>query len=139
MSMSVHPENILRCMSDAHRKSLGREGMTKAEAEAAFIAKNEAQLQRQIIQMLNRHGIHVICSQTGKRTTTNIGTPDLLFTVPRRGSDIGTPCAWELKMKGNKPTKEQTETMLAMQANGWKCAVVYSYDDALGIFNAVNS
>ncbi len=133
MSAPVLPDKILRLMTPADRDRLGKAGMTKAEAEAAFVAKNEAALQKQIIQMLNRHGVHVICSQTGKRTTTNIGTPDLIFAVN------GKPVAWELKMKGNKPSAEQIETLSAMQANGWRTAVVYSYDDALGLFNSVGS
>lgn len=130
---TVLPNSILTKMSAKDRATLGRAGMTAEEAEAAYVAKNEADLQKQIIAMLNRNGIHVICSRTGKRTTTAAGTPDLLFSVN------GASVAWELKVKGNKPSKEQIDTMRDMAANGWKCSVLYSYDDALAKYRELST
>lgn len=131
----VLPNSFLKRMAPADRAKLGKAGQTAEEAEAAFVARTESELQLQIKAMLNRNGIHVIRSRMDKRTTTANGTPDLLFAFPLPGSGHAIPVAWEVKMPGKKPTDDQIETLLAMSKNGWQTAVVKSYDEALGLFN----
>lgn len=130
---TVLPNAFLKRMRPEDRAKLGKAGMTAEEAEAAFVARTESELQIQIKTMLNRNGIKVVRSRMDKRTTTEKGTPDLIFAVN------GQPIAWEVKMPGKKPTAEQVETMRDMTANGWRCSVVESYDQALAIYTALTT
>ena len=90
--------------------------------------KSEKQLQDQIVGFLERNNTVVIRSRTDKATTTAVGTPDLLFALK------GRAIAYEVKLPGKKPTKEQSEMMLKMSGNGWLCYVVESYDEAVTIY-----
>lgn len=92
-------------------------------------AKIEKELQEQIIGFLERNNTVVIRSRTDKKTSTNVGTPDLIFAL--KGRAVG----FEVKMPGKKPTKEQTEMMARMTANGWRCYVIESYDQAVVTYN----
>lgn len=127
---TVLPNRILERMRPEDRKKLGRAGQTAAEGEAAFVAKTEAQLQAQIQAMLQRNGVFVIRQRTDRRSNVAIGCPDMLFSIG------GRAIAWEVKMPGKNPRPEQIEAMTAMRTNGWSVAVVRSYAEALGLFNA---
>lgn len=126
---TVLPSRVLKLMRPADRAKLGKAGQTAEEAEAAFVTRTEAQLQSLIQTMLQRNGIYVVHNRMDKRPTVAVGCPDLLFAVN------GRPVAWEVKLPGKKPTKEQVEAMLEMDRNGWQTAIVQSYAEALGLFN----
>lgn len=95
---------------------------TKAEI------RSEKQLQEQITGFLTRNNTIVIRSRTDTKTSNNVGTPDLIFAVQ------GRAVAFEVKMPGKKPAKEQREMMLQMTGNGWACFIIHSYDEAVEIF-----
>lgn len=128
----ILPDSTLTKMSEKDRASLGKAGMTKAEAGAAFIAKNEAQLQTLIQTMLQRNGVYVVRQRMDKKSNVKIGCPDMLFSVN------GQPVAWEVKMPGKKPRPEQVDALECMARNGWLTAVVTSYDQALSIFKQLS-
>ena len=92
-------------------------------------AKSEKQLQEQIAGFLERNGIVVIRSRTDRRTTTNLGTPDLLFSLK------GRAIAFEVKLPHKHPTHVQVEMMRKMTRNGWDCYVVEGYDQAVETVN----
>lgn len=90
--------------------------------------KLEKELQEQIVGFLERNNTVVIRSRTDRKTSTNVGTPDLLFAIRTRA------VAMEVKLPGKKPTKEQREMMLRMTGNGWACFIVEAYDEAVEIY-----
>jgi hypothetical protein len=92
---------------------------TKAEL------KLEKELQEQIVGFLERNNTVVIRSRMDRKTSTNVGTPDLLFALK------GRAVAFEVKRPGEKPTHTQWKMMDQMTANGWLCYVIDSYDQAV--------
>jgi hypothetical protein len=131
-------DNILRLLRPEDRKSLGKRGMTAAEAIEKAEIKNEGDLQIQIVSYLRLHGIEPIYQRFGKKTRTKRGTPDILFAAE---ADIGSPigekrtvaCAWELKTE----TGDQSDEQIAMQKtlttppNAWRYAIIRSLDEAI--------
>lgn len=107
--------------------ALGR-GPTESEPTKEE-AKSEKELQEQIVGFLERNNTVVIRSRTDKKTSTNVGTPDLLFAIK------GRAIAFEVKLPTKKTTKEQRDMMEKMTANGWLCFVIYSYDKAVETAN----
>lgn len=93
--------------------------------------KSEKQLQEQIVGFLERNNTVVIRSRMDRKTSTNVGTPDLLFAVRKRA------VAFEVKLPGKKPTEEQHNMLLAMERNGWACFIVHSYDEAVEVFSSL--
>lgn len=99
-------------------------GPTKEEA------KSEKILQAQITGFLERNNNTVVIrSRTDRKTTVNVGLPDLLFALK------GHPIGFEVKLPGKKPTKEQEKMMEKMRHNGWLCYVIDSYDQAVETYN----
>jgi hypothetical protein len=98
---------------------------TKAEI------RSEKQLQEQIVGFLERNNTVVIRSRMDRKTSTNVGTPDLLFAVKLR------PVAFEVKLPGKKPTEEQRNMMLRMTGNGWACFIIHSYDEAVQVYDSL--
>ena len=131
--MTQLPDNILSKMSKEDRKSLGRKGMTQAEAEASFAAKNERDLQKQIANFLRMKGIWFIQSAMHKATTNQIGTPD--FNFPFMGKWV----SWEVKYAAGKLSKEQTDTGVKIFAQGGHFRVIRSLDEARGHLNELQS
>lgn len=119
----ILPNHILEKMSPEDRAVLGKAGMTKAEAEARFIAKSERDLQKLIANELLRRGIWFHRAAMHKRTTGTLGTPDFLFVVR------GIPCAVEVKFARGKLRDDQVRAIEQMTENGWRCAVVHSFEE----------
>lgn len=94
-------------------------------------AKSEKQLQDQITAYLERHGTVVIRSRMDRKTSNNLGTPDLLFAIRMRA------VAMEVKLPGKKLTEEQHNMMLRMTGNGWACFTVHSYDQAVEVIRGI--
>jgi hypothetical protein len=91
--------------------------------------KNERDLQDQLAGFLERNGVVVVRSRMDKKTGTAIGTPDLLFALK------GHAVAFECKVAGRKPTKEQQAMIAKMSNNGWRCYVIDSYDKGVETIN----
>ncbi len=70
-----------------------------------------------------------IRQRTDQRSTIAIGTPDIIFAIG------GIPVAWEIKLPGKNPRAEQVAAMSDMDRDGWRVAVIRSYDEARTEFN----
>ena len=95
--------------------------------------KSEKQLQEQIAGFLQRNHTVVIRSRMDRKTSTNLGTPDLLFALN------GRAIAFEVKLPGRKPTEEQADMMQRMSRNGWACYIITKYDQAVEIFQEISA
>ncbi len=134
------PEAFLRCVAPVDRKKLEL-GMTAGEFMARGAAKNEKDLQKQIVSYLRMKGIEPIVSAMHKRTTNNVGTPDILFaahgTIPvHRGAISETHAiAIEVKMPGKPLRPEQAEMLdrMTTKPNGWQFFRVTHLDQVIQI------
>ena len=126
----VLPESFLKCVSPADREKL-RLGLTAKEFMAKGAAANERSLQRQIVNLLRLKGIEPIVSAMHKRTSNNLGTPDILFACK------GVPMAWEVKMPGKDMEPHQQQMALRLMQNGWFHRVIRSVDEALEALRAM--
>jgi hypothetical protein len=118
--------------SNPHIFAQGTLGQVLLEPEedlTKWEARSEKELQDQIAGFLERNNTVVIRSRTDKKTTTALGTPDLLFALK------GCAVAYEIKLPGKKATKVQKEMMARMVANGWLCFVIDDYDKAVETTN----
>lgn len=131
--MSVLPPNILRCLRPEDRKGLGKAGLLPEEALAKMEIKGERDLQKQIVGLLRIKGIEPIVSAFGKKTTNNVGTPDIIFAAELYA------CAWEVKIPGGKRSieQEQMAVRLSTPPNGWRYLVVTSFDQALAELHSI--
>ena len=117
------PPEVLNKMSKEDRKPLGKGGRTLEEIAVAHDIKSEKQLQQRCIAMLRLKGYFVIVSRMDRRTSNQIGTPDLIFAVK------GQACAFECKLPNNTPTQDQIRVMNHMFNNGWKVRVIHSEEE----------
>ena len=120
----ILPEKILRLLSPADRRSLGKAGLTAEEALQTARIKVERDLQNLIESYFRLRGVFAIRSRMDKKTTTPVGTPDFMLALD------GEAIAIEAKLPGEKLTPEQ-EAMrktLTESPNGWKWLTVYSLD-----------
>lgn len=135
MKTTTLPDSFLRRMSKEDRAQLGRGGMTQDEALAKFEARNERQLQEQIANYLRLNGIFFIRSRMDKKSTTQCGTPDFCFCVPRilecPPYVRPTPTAIEVKYGKGALSDEQIEVHAQMITNGWHVHVVHTFDEAV--------
>jgi hypothetical protein len=84
----------------------------------------ENDLHQQIIAECKRFGFYYVHSRTDKRTTNAIGTPDFVLALPD-----GVVWWIEVKIKGNKPTREQMAVGVMLKKLGQNYALVYSIDE----------
>ncbi len=126
-------------MRPEDRKALGKSGLLPEEALAKMEIKRELDLQKQIVGLLRIKGIEPIVSRFGKKTTNNIGTPDIIFAIVR---EVEAPvfnlldvvaCGWEIKMPGGKSSLEQEQMALRLSVppNAWRYRIITSFDQAL--------
>ena len=142
MKSVVLPETFLRCVKPEDREKL-KLGLTAKEFMAKGAAANEKALQRQIVSLLRLKGIEPIVSAMHKRTSNNVGTPDILFCCVEKGfidlcgNDSRSPryhgCAWEIKMPGKQLEHHQLQMAIRMSSppNGWRHRVIRSVDEAI--------
>ena len=104
----VPPSSFLEKLSPADRRRHfpGVAGMTVEEVRNMAIAKSETELQRQLEQMLLRHGIQPTRQRMDRKSNIAVGMPDISFSVH------GRAVYWEVKMPGNKLDPDQI-TMIA--------------------------
>lgn len=136
----ILPERILKAMTPAERKKLGKAGMLAAEGQAKAEHKNESEMQSQIQSYCDLRGWPCYRSRTDKRSTGRVGTPDLLICLPfRRGiTSIGLFVAIECKMNGNKPTREQNFELGKIIAAEGTTLVAYSAQEAIDFLRQLN-
>jgi len=118
-------------MSKSDRDQLGKGAMTKQEAEEKYEAKAEKEIQNDIVAYLGQREIFVVRSRFGRRTTTNCGTPDLLFAYKE------IPFAWELKATEGALQPEQERASIMMLRNGWRWSIVRSVQQAKEILDSI--
>jgi hypothetical protein len=116
-------------MSDIDRRKLGVK--TKDEMGKAWAAKNERDLQRQIVQYLRLRNIELLWHATHKKSTASVGWPDIIFAVMSAG--FCTPCAWEIKFGSGMLSPEQNDVLERLQArpNCWRVRVIRTFTEAV--------
>jgi hypothetical protein len=127
LDKTLLPDSLLRCVSAADRTAAGLPAPLEQSLAAAVTRnehKREKELQNQIDGWLRIRGITAIRSGTHRKTSNNVGCPDLIFCVR------GRACALEAKLPGQKPTPEQERFMCALAKDGWFVKVVHSLDEA---------
>ncbi len=87
---------------------------------------SETELHKEIMKLFKKLGIFYIHSRTDRRTTQRKGIPDFLFAYH------GHAMAWEVKVDGNKLSKDQVEVREEMRhpINDWMWFEINSCDDA---------
>lgn len=137
--MKVIPEKLLRLMSPEDRRKAGQK--TAAEVLAQGEAKSEKELQRSIVGLLRLKGIEPIVSRMDRRTSNNVGTPDILFAVGGffNGRSYDFACAWEIKMPKGELSDQQKAIGCKMiqPPNAWCHRVIRSVDQALADLRAM--
>ena len=129
--MTIIPDNILKLISPADRKALGKAGLTAEEAMARCQVRQERDLQNLLKNLLSHRGIWYAWTRMDKKNTSKLGTPDFLFAVN------GKACAWECKIGNERMSEEQQDTSLKMIGNGWHFAVIRSYDEGRAFLGMV--
>jgi len=102
---------------------MGKGGQLPEETLAKGEAKNEKELQKQICSYLRLKGIEPIVSRTDKRTTNNVGTPDILgaFCGEQAGHVRIFAFAFECKMpnKQMRPQQIEMRKLMTTSPNAW--------------------
>jgi hypothetical protein len=119
----ILPEHVLRCVSEADRKKMGKAGLLADEAKEKGLARAERDLQGEIVNFLQLKGITVLWHRTDKKSHATIGWPDLTFCKD------GVPWGIEVKTDAGRVRPSQYETMRKMTLDGWQCAVVRSFKE----------
>lgn len=130
MKVSAITEGILRCISTAERRKLGKVGVTAEEAQEKFVAKSERELQGQIANLFRQRGLWFCQSRMDRPTTQRKGVPDFLLVC------ANVPLAIEVKFQKGKLSPEQIATHEHMSRNGWRVHVVRSVEEARGILGS---
>ncbi len=128
------PDSLLRRIATADRRAVGLPVPLSEMTVMATVKadkKREKDLQEQITNWLRLRNITVIRSATHRKTSNNMGCPDLIFCV--RGKAV----AFEVKLPGRKPTPEQEKFLAALSADGWHIAVIHSIDGARVFVEAI--
>jgi len=125
MRMKVLPEKILRLMSPEDRKSIGQ--MTTEETFLKTQARNERELQGQIVNLLRLKDVEVLWHRTDRRSHATKGWPDITFCTRHGGH------AWEIKFEGGALSQEQERMIARMQKepNGWDVRVIKGLPEAI--------
>jgi hypothetical protein len=101
----------------------------------------KAGLQSQITKLLDRLRIVYVRSRTDKRSTTQPGTPDFIFSVWGKGVHgwCVVACAWEVKLPKGKlrPDQEKMRLRMVTPPNTWRYSVITSLDEAISELKAI--
>lgn len=123
--MVLHPDNLLRSMSDADRAKLGKAGMTTAEAQAKYTVKLERETHKLISQWLNLNGVTYVHSRTDKRTTQAKGVPDFIIIANNKCLLL------EAKREKEKLRPEQLAFKVKCERGGTAVHVIYDAATAI--------
>lgn len=128
------PESFRKRIAPEHRKEIGRDAMTMEEHAEKNAEKLEKQLHADITSFLRMKGVRVVIhSRTDRKSTNNVGLPDLCFVFN------STPMAFEVKRPGKNPSPEQEVCIHDMQMDGWSVYVVRSLQEVRDILSGVPS
>lgn len=125
--MKPIPTHLLKLMSPADRKTLGKAGKLPEEIAAEQMAKSEGEIQDQICGYLRRSEIWFDQDAMHKRRTGTKSTPDFLLAY------CGIPVGFEVKFPGKDATEDQKKCHKAMRLTGWRVFVVHSLMDVITI------
>lgn len=130
---TVIPQHIARLMSPEDRQVFGKGAMTAEDALARAELKSERDLQRQIVGLLRLKGIEPIVSRMDRKTSNNVGTPDILFAVVLKPWNTRVAVAWECKFAKGALSLEQQQMAVRMSTppNGWVVKTIRSVDEAI--------
>lgn len=126
--MKPIPTHMLKLMSDADRKSLGKAGKLPEEIASEQEIRTEKAMQETICGMLRRKGIWFARDAMNRRRFGSSGQPDFLGSVKKPYGAI--PFALECKLPGKKPTEDQEKCHAEMIKSGWQVKVVFSHIEA---------
>lgn len=115
------------------RGAIGKAAMTTADAVAQADAKAEAEIQGDIANYLNLHGIIFIRPPMNKRSTLPPGWPD--FTFCYRGVAVGA----EAKTAIGKLSSDQVTCREQMARNGWRVPIVRSVADVQSLLRSIDA
>ena len=122
--MSILPDHILKRMSKNDRAAMGKSGRTMDEVTEQTEVRNEAQLQKQVRQLLNLNCCAVLQAPQGKASRMPAGWPDFTFSLN------GQACAIECKTKTGVVSPDQACRITGMEQDGWKVCIARSLLDA---------
>lgn len=129
MNPTQLPDNVLKRMSPADRKRLGKSGRTGDDCKRDQEHVSEREIHRQIEQWLNSKGIVYRHDRMDRKTTGTVGWPDFTF-VWTEGTTVVNRMQWaigvEVKVPGGKCSQEQLYCHALMGLNGWRVFVVHS-------------
>jgi hypothetical protein len=128
----VLPESMLRLLTKEQRKEIGQ--MTAEEAIERAQAKNERELQGQIINLLRLRGIEPLWHRTDKKSHATKGWPDITFSlVTNEITGTCIPCAWEVKFGDGDLSAAQVLMLdrLRTPPNGWRVKIIRSLQEAI--------
>ena len=131
LDISALPDNILRLMSPAQRRSLGQ--MTADEAQAKYLAGQEREFQNHVRAYLNCREIEFINPPMNRKSQIPPGWPD--FTFCYRGRAV----AIETKTIAGKLSPEQRSQHSKMERNGWIISVPRSIPEISELFAHIDS
>jgi len=126
---SVLPDRVLVRISCEQRNTLGKAGVTMAEANEKAAVKSEKQLQKLCRAYLMQHHIPVNVPAFGRKSTTTPGWPDFTFPLP----PSGRLCAIEFKVGANHTTPEQARCIDDLQRCGAVAVVVRTFEEFLRV------
>lgn len=129
MKLSQVTEGLLRCMDTSQRRSLGKAGMLPEEAQAAFVARSEKELQEAITKLLTLRGIAFYRSRMDRKTSGTVGWPDFTFAL------AGAAVALEVKHEKGETSPEQIACIAKMRSNGWHVYIVRSLPEVRDILD----
>lgn len=122
----ILPDRVLKAMNASERKKLGKAGVTADEAAAKSTAKNEREIQADILQFCRLKGWPYDCPTFGKKTRVSIGRPDIIIALP------GGKTAWvEVKMPKGLLSAEQATYLGRLGVLGHNIIVPTSAKEAI--------
>jgi hypothetical protein len=124
----IIPENLLRLISPADRKQLGKAGVTWVEAVTSDNDKAERKLHSDYVGFLRRHGFkdhQIITSPMNRKSFLPPGFPD--FLIQRGGRFLYI----EFKVGKGVLSPIQDLVVADLIADGCRVLVLYSYKEAV--------
>ncbi len=119
------PEHVLNKMSPEDRKTLGKAGQTKQEAETAFSDRLERHEHDELIKWLLLHDVQYSRSRMDRKDTRKVGTADFLINAMGRFVSI------EMKAGKNKPDEDQIKWLNHTARTNGLAKVCYSAKEAI--------
>ena len=130
---TILPDNILKAMSPADRKSLGKAGMTAKEAQEKYRAGKEKELQRQVAAHLDRHQIYYETDRMDKKTSGKKGRADFRCCV------AGLWLSLECKTEAGTLSSAQAFEAARLRKSGGQFVVVFCLQDAISVITDMHA